>query len=75
MCYDRHMIFQTATRPRCPAWYFVAHEVQYTVTASRAFRWRKRRCTLLVLWAPASDLTGVTLWDCGDESRWQQEGI
>ncbi|MCY4519536.1 MAG: transposase [Caldilineaceae bacterium] len=53
--YDRHMTFQATTGPRWPAWRFVAREGQYTVTAGKAFRERKRRCALIVLWVPGQD--------------------
>ncbi|MCY4522942.1 MAG: transposase [Caldilineaceae bacterium] len=55
MRYDRHMPFQAATGPRGPAWRFVAREGQYTVTAGKAFRARKRSCTLIVLWVPGQE--------------------
>ena len=40
------------------AWRFVAGEGQYTVTAGKAFRERKRRCTLIVLWMPDREALG-----------------
>ena len=49
------MTFQATTGPRWPAWRFVAREGQYTVTAGKAFRERKRSCTLIVLWVPGQD--------------------
>ena len=61
--YDRHMTFQATTGPRGPAGRFVAHEGQYTVTAGRAFRARKRRCTLIVLWLPGQATPWVVLTD------------
>ncbi len=61
--YDRHMTFQATTGPRWPAWRFVAREGQYTVTAGRAFRQRKRRCTLIVLWVPGQATPWVLLTD------------
>jgi len=63
MRYDRHMTFQATTGPRWPAWRFVAREGQYTVTAGKAFRERKRRCTLIVLWVPGQDHPWVVLTD------------
>ncbi len=63
MRYDRHMTFQAKTGPRWPAWRFVAREGQYTVTAGKAFRERKRRCTLIVLWVPGQDHPWVVLTD------------
>ena len=63
MRYDRHMTFQATTGPRGPAGRFVAHEGQYTVTAGRAFRERKRRCTLIVLWLPGQETPWVVLTD------------
>ncbi len=61
--YDRHMTFQATTGPRWPAWRFVAREGQYTVTAGKAFRERKRCCTLIVLWVPGQDHPWVVLTD------------
>ena len=63
MRYDRHMTFQATTGPRWPAWRFVAGEGQYTVTAGKAFRDRKRPCTLIVLWAPGQKAPWVVLTD------------
>ena len=63
MRYDRHMTFQAATGPRWPAWRFVAREGQYTVTAGKAFRERKRPCTLIVLWVPGQKAPWVVLTD------------
>ena len=63
MRYDRHMTFQAATGPRWPAWRFVAREGQYTVTAGRAFRARKRSCTLIVLWVSGQETPWVLLTD------------
>ena len=63
MRYDRHITFQAATGPRWSAWRFVAHEGQYTVTAGRAFRARKRRGTLIVLWVPNQETPWVLLTD------------
>ena len=63
MRYDRHITFQATTGQRWPAWCFVAHAGQYTVTAGRAFRERKRRCTLIVLWVPGQETPWVVLTD------------
>lgn len=63
MRYDRHMTFQATTGPRWPAWRFVAREGQYTVTAGKAFRDRKRSCTLIVLWVPGQEAPWVVLTD------------
>ena len=63
MRYDRNMTFQATTSPRWPAWCFVAGEGQYMVTAGKAFRERKRRCTLIVLWAPGREAPWVVLTD------------
>lgn len=63
MRYDRHMTFQATTGPRGPAWRFVAREGQYTVTAGRAFRQRKRPCTLIVLWVPGQETPWILLTD------------
>ena len=63
MRYDRHMTFQAATGPRWPAWRFVAREGQYTVTAGKAFRERKRACTLIGLWASGQETPWVLLTD------------
>ena len=63
MRYDRHMTFQATTGPRWPAWRFVAGEGQYTVTAGKAFRDRKRSCTLIVLWVPGQEAPWVVLTD------------
>ena len=63
MRYDRHMTFQATTGPRWPAWRFVAREGQYTVTAGKAFRERKRSCTLIVLWVPGQEHPWVVLTD------------
>jgi len=41
----------------------VAREGQYTVTAGKAFRARKRACTLIVLWVPGQDHPWVVLTD------------
>ncbi len=62
MRYDRHMTFQATTGPRS-AWRFVAREGQYTVTAEKAFRARKRACTLIVLRVPGQDHPWVVLTD------------
>ncbi len=59
MRYDRNMTFQATTGPRGPAWRFVAREGQYTVTAGKAFRERKRSCTLIVLWVPSQEAPWV----------------
>ena len=63
MRYDRHITFQATTGPRWPAWRFVAREGQYTVTSGRAFRARKRPCTLIVLWVPGQAIPWVVLTD------------
>ena len=63
MRYDRNMTFQAVTGPRGPAWRFVAREGQYTVTAGKAFRERKRSCTLIVLWVPGQEVPWVVLTD------------
>ena len=63
MRYDRHMTFQATIGLRCPAWRFVAHEAQYTVTVGKAFRERKRPCTLIVLWVPGQENSWVLLTD------------
>ena len=63
MRYDQHITFQATTGPRGPAWRFVAREGQYTVTAGKAFRERKRRCTLIVLWVPGQENPWVLLTD------------
>ena len=41
----------------------MAREGPYTVTAGRAFRTRKRRCILIVLWAPGQATPRVLLTD------------
>ena len=63
MRYDRNMTFQATTGPRWPAWRFVARAGQYTVTAGKAFRERKRSCTLIVLWVPGQEAPWVVLTD------------
>ena len=63
MRYDRNMTFQATTGPRGPAWRFVAREGQYTVTAGKAFRDRKRSCTLIVLRVPGQEHPWVVLTD------------
>ena len=68
MRYDRHMTFQATTGPRWPAWRFVAREGQYTVTTGKAFRERKRACTLIVLWAPGQETPWVLLTDEAPEA-------
>jgi len=57
------MTFQATTGPRWPAGRFVAREGQYTVTAGKAFRTRKRSCTLIVLRVPGQDHPWVVLTD------------
>ena len=68
MRYDRHMTFQATTGPRWPAWRFVARAGQYTVTTGKAFRERKRACTLIVLWAPGQETPWVLLTDEAPEA-------
>ena len=63
MRYDRHITFPATTGPRGPAWRFVARPGQYTVTVGRAFRQRKRRGTLIVLWMPGQETPWVVLTD------------
>ena len=41
----------------------MAREGQYTVTAGKAFRDRKRSCTLIVLWVPGRETPWVVLMD------------
>ena len=63
MRYDRHITFQAITGPRGPAECFVARPGQYTVTAGRAFRERKRHCTLIVLRVPGQETPWGVLTD------------
>ena len=63
MRYDRHITFQATTGPRWPARCFVARAGPYTVAAGRAFRQRKRRCTLIVLWVPGQETPWGVLMD------------
>ena len=51
------------TGSRRPAWRFVLHKGQYTVTAGQAFRERKRRCTLIALWVPGQETPWGVLTD------------
>ena len=59
MHHDRHITFQATTEPRWPSVRVVARPGQYTVTTGRAFRQRKRRCTLIVLRVPGPEAPRV----------------